>query len=98
MLRSVKRATKTATCFAAQHQNELKIDVARFTTHIQTCLAANQVAAGCEKLLQKVESSSTFSNKTRTCCALYRPRPKLFSASDVTPVPWRELPRTFIQS
>ena len=44
-------------------QNELKSDVARFTTHVQTCLATNQVVAGCENLLQKVESSSTFCNK-----------------------------------
>ena len=98
MLRSVKRATKTATCFAAMHQNELKSDVARFTTHIQTCLAANQVAAGCEKLLQKVESSSTFCNKTCTCCALYRPRPKLFCSKWRNSRVWRELPRNFIQS
>jgi len=26
-------------------------DVARFTTHIQTCLATNQVAVGCEKFV-----------------------------------------------
>jgi len=35
----------------------LKNDVARFTTHVYTCLATNQVVAGCGKLLQKVESS-----------------------------------------
>ena len=28
-----------------------------FTTHVQTFLATNQVVAGCEKLLQNVESS-----------------------------------------
>ena len=31
-------------------------DVARFTSNVQTCLATIQVVAGCEKLLQKVES------------------------------------------
>jgi len=28
-------------------QNELNGDVARLTTHVQTCLAANQVVASC---------------------------------------------------
>ena len=63
-------------------------DVARFTTsRIQTCLATNQVAAGCEHLLQKVESSSTFCDKICTCCAFYLPKSNFFcTASDVTPV------------
>ena len=43
---------------------ELKSDVASLTTHGQTCLATNQVVAGCEKLLQKVESNSTFATKS----------------------------------
>ena len=34
----------------------------------QTCLATNQVAVGCEKLLQKVVSISNFCNKICTCC------------------------------
>ena len=55
---------------------ELKSDVASFTTHVQTCLATNQVVAGCEKLLQKVES--TFCNKICPCCAFYRPNANLF--------------------
>ena len=42
---------------------ELNSDSARFTTQIQTCLATNQVVARCEKLLQNVESSSTFATK-----------------------------------
>ena len=54
--------------------NELNDDVGRFTTHHQTCLVTNQVVAGCEKLLLKVESSSTFYNKICTCCAFYRPK------------------------
>ena len=32
-------------------------------THFKTCLATNQGVAGCEKLLQKVESSSTLFKK-----------------------------------
>ena len=35
----------------------------RVSTHVETCLARNQVVAGCENLLEKVESSSTFCNK-----------------------------------
>ena len=34
----------------------------------QACLATNQFVAGCETLLQTVESSSTFWNKLRACC------------------------------
>ena len=49
--------------FATLMQNELNSDSARFTTQIQTCLATNQVVARCEKLLQNVESSSTFATK-----------------------------------
>ena len=57
---------------------ELKSDVASLTTHGQTCLATNQVVAGCEKLLQKVESNSTFCNKICLCCAFYGPKANLF--------------------
>ena len=44
--------------------------------------------AGCEKLLQRVESGSTFCNKICTRCVFYGPklRQTCFSASDVTPV------------
>ena len=35
---------KRATCFVTLLQNELESDVARFTTHVQTCLATNQVS------------------------------------------------------
>ena len=39
----VKRGQqKSATCFAALRQNELKSDVARFSPHVQTCLATNK--------------------------------------------------------
>ena len=37
----------------------------------QTCLATNQVTAGCEALSQKVEKSSTFCNKICKCCTFY---------------------------
>ena len=46
-------------------------DVARhFYTHVQTCLATNQVVAGYEKFLQKVD-------KMFTRCALYPPKANL---------------------
>ena len=35
---AVKQAKKSATRFAILLQNELQTDVARFTTHVQTCL------------------------------------------------------------
>ena len=35
---------KRATCFVTLLQNELERDVAHFTTHVQTCLATNQVS------------------------------------------------------
>ena len=54
----------------------------------QNCLTTNQVVAGYEKLLQKVESSSNFGNKI---CTWYvtrftGPRQTCFPASDVNPV------------
>ena len=42
-----------------------RLEQATFYHPHQTCLAINQIVAGCKKLLQKVESSSTFCNKTR---------------------------------
>ena len=54
-----------------------------FTPTNQTCLAANQVAAGCEELLQKAERSSTFCSKVCKCCVFYRPRANTcYAASD----------------
>ena len=45
----------------------------------QTCLTKNQLIAGCEKLLQKVEStcSSTFCGKSCTSCTFYQPKANL---------------------
>ena len=56
-----------------------------FTPANQTCLAANQVAAGCEKLLQKAERSSTFCSKVCKCCAFYWPQGKL-ATRNITPI------------
>ena len=39
-----------------------------------------------KRLLQKVESSSTFCNKICTSCTFYRTKETCFAASDVTPV------------
>ena len=58
---------KRATCFATLLQNELNGEVARFANHIQTFFVTNRIVAGCETLLQKVESSSTFCLKICTC-------------------------------
>ena len=43
-----------------------------------TCLATNGVVAGCEKLLQKGESTCTFYNNICTCCLFYRAKANLF--------------------
>ena len=67
-----KMGGKNVTCFATLLQNEFHWYVSRFAT--QTCPATNQVAAGCEKLLQNVESSYTFCNKLCTYCAFTGPR------------------------
>ena len=74
----VKGPQNRAPCFATFLQNELNNDVACFTTHVQTYISTKEVVAGCEKLLQKVESSSTFCNKIYTCCAFYRFKANLF--------------------
>ena len=73
-----KGAVKRATRFATLLQNELNGGVARFTTHVQTCLVTNEENAGWEKLLQKVESSSTFCNRICKFCAFYRPKANMF--------------------
>ena len=41
-------------------QNDLKISVALFTTHIQTSFATNQVVAVLEEWVEKVQSGYTF--------------------------------------
>ena len=62
---------------------------ARFTSHVQICIATIPVVAGCENLLRKAESSSTFCNKISTCCAFFGPKANLFATNDVTPPPPR---------
>ena len=46
---------------------------------LQNQLNMNQVVAGCKKLMQKEQHSSTFCIKICTCCALnfYRPKANL---------------------
>ena len=68
-----------------------------FTTHESNLACNSQVDAGYKKLLQKVESSSTFCNNICTCCTNSDLRQICFAASDVKPVmTW--LPLNFIQS
>ena len=55
----------------------------------QTCLATNQIAASCEKLLQKLERSFTYCNKICTCCAFYRPQLSVRQSCFAVPV-WSE--------
>ena len=55
-------------------------------TYVQTWLVINHLVAGCENLLQKVESSCNFFNKTCTCCATNRYKANTcLAVSDVTP-------------
>ena len=49
-----KTGNKGATCFATLLQNELRSDVARFISHVQTCPATN----GCKTLLQNVGNTT----------------------------------------
>ena len=65
---TAKRATKACNLF---------YNIAAKRIKSQTCLATNQVLAGCTNVLQKVQSSSTFCNKTCTSCAFYRPKEDL---------------------
>ena len=68
-----------------------------FTTHESNLACNSQVDAGYKKLLQKVESSSTFCNNICTCCTNSDLRQIYFAASDVKPVmTW--LPLNFFQS
>ena len=53
----------------------------------QTCLATNQVVAGCEKLLQNIEGGSTFlKQKSVHVVRFTGTRQICFAASDVTTV------------
>ena len=82
--------TLEVTCFATLQRNKFKSNVARFASHVQTCLTTNQVVAGCENLLQKVDSSLSyiFCNKICTYAARFTgPRQTCFAASlQVKPV------------
>ena len=67
---------KLANCFATLRQNELKSDVANFTTHEPNLhkIRLLYVAKGC----CREHSSSTFCNKLCTCRAFYWPKANLF--------------------
>ena len=60
-----------------------------FPSTSQACLATNQDVAGCETLLQTVDSSSTFCNKLRVCYG--------FNRTNLSRV-WRDSRVNFIQS
>ena len=80
---TIKRATKTATCFATLLQNKLKSDIAQSRLN----LSCNK--SGCYRLRKFVAESREqfyFCNKICTCCAFYRPKANLIATSDVTPV------------
>ena len=70
--------------FSFQEARNSKI-LFKFTNQ-KAVLQEQVLIAGCEKLLQKVESRSTFCNKICTNCAFYRTKETCFTASDVTPV------------
>ena len=53
---------------------------------VQTCLSTKQLVAGCEKLLQKVESSSISCNKSEKVARFTGLRQTCFALSDVFPV------------
>ena len=55
-------------CYKTSRKAMLRVLLA---TYVQTRLVINHLV-GCENLLQKVESSCTFFNKTCTCCAINR--------------------------
>ena len=67
---------KLANCFATLRQNELKSDVANFTTYEPNLqkIRLLHVAKGC----CREHSSSTFCNKLCTCRAFYWPKANLF--------------------
>ena len=64
---------KCESCFAALMQNEFITDVARFTTQVQSYLATCQV-----RLMQQVESSSSFCTKISKHCGFYQQKPNSF--------------------
>ena len=77
----VKQATKKrATCFATLLENLLYSDVARFTTHVQTCFAATK---GCATSLFKSFCSNTAKQVARFCCPIYRAFTRLFCGFSV---------------
>ena len=82
---------KYGTCFATFLQKELNADVRRSTTCVQTCLVTHQVVvAVCKKLLQKVQSSSTFSTKSEHVAHFTGPRQTRFCSQWRNSCVWRD--------
>ena len=52
----------------------------------QTCLGTNQVVAGYEKFLQKIESFSSFATECVYVARFTGPKHTCFASSDVNPV------------
>ena len=67
-------------------QNELKSDVARFTTHESNCLATNQVVTGCESCCGEQKVVLLFVTKSVNVARFIDPRQSCLAASDLTPV------------
>jgi len=72
--------------FAVPLQNELKRNVAHFTTYVQTRLAANQVVPRFENVLHKLESTLLFATKSLHFARFTSPRQTCLAASDANPV------------
>ena len=76
---TVKRVTKKqkGKFFATLQQNELNSDVARFTTHVRTCLATNMTPSIFFVMINRATSlfnsfEATWQNKFHVlCCPFY---------------------------
>ena len=64
-------------CFATLQQNELNSDVARFTTHVRTCIATNMAPSFFFVMINRATSlfnsfAATLQNKLHVlCCPFY---------------------------
>ena len=73
-------------CNTAAKRVELISDVGSFTTHESNLSYNTQVVAGCENLLQKVESNLPFATKSVRVARYTGPRQTCSATGDVTPV------------
>ena len=71
--------------FLLSGSTELKAQFLSLPTKRQSFRSRHRLQVA-KRLLQKVESSSTFCNKICTSCTFYRTKETCFAASDVTPV------------